>query len=481
MGLMVSLLGKSLGSAAVAGYAAHRLLSLSLSPLSLSPSSSPSLPRSVRVVLTGFASVLGLCCYLKAWVQDYWIDRAYTCCDRNRDLSGRVAVVTGGTAGGLGFAAAELLYRQGATVVVTVRTKEKGELAVERLRKLELESGLELGLELDLASSDDGNQNNSSSNSSSSSSNNRASYVLCDFLSESSVRNCASELQRRFGGKNNGIDFLVLNAGIASAPAPNRSEKKGKDGKAETEEAAAAAKKIGAAKVWMTNHVGPFVFANELMPLLIQKARLNPSDSPRVVWVSSGAHKKATIDWDDPFHPKGTGGAGRMTVYGQSKLANILHAREYQKRVRDRLRREEEEEGDDARSQPKADVKCFALTPGAVWTSIVATPTKLLYPLMWFVLRTPNTGAQVIKMACLDNDLKGGEYLSNCCVKEARGKDGCSNDEAQWKRLWELTEQQVEAKEYERWFEEPPAAGAIGVAVGAAVGADADAANKKTD
>jgi len=62
-------------------------------------------------------------------------------------------------------------------------------------------------------------------------------------------------------------------------------------------------------------------------------------------------------------------------------------------------------------------------------------------------------GAQVIKMACLDNDLEGGEYMSNCYVKESEGVDGCSKDEELWKRLWELTAKQVEQKEYEKLLE----------------------------
>ena len=31
-------------------------------------------------------------------------------------------------------------------------------------------------------------------------------------------------------------------------------------------------------------------------------------------------------------------------------------------------------------------------------------------------------------MACLDDNLKGGEYLSNCYVKPTEGQGGCSND-----------------------------------------------------
>ena len=403
---MISLFAKSIGSSAISGYAAHRLLSLpSLESLPL--------PRPARIALTGLASFAGFAYYAKVWIQDFYFDYSY---NDDRDLTGRTAIVTGGTLGGLGFAAAELLYKQGATVVVTVRSEEKGELAVAKLKDSNTNTS-------DGVDDDD-----------------RASYVICDFLSEPSVRKCAAEIMSRCG---NGIDFLVLNAGIASvSTSPTTAKKDAKDGDdADAEQEKKA--ELAAAKVWMTNHVGPFVFANELMPSLVQTAKRNPSEHPRVVWVSSGAHKKATIDWDNPFHPKGKN-KGSMKVYGQSKLANVMHAREYQKRVRDCLQRESD-------NSSKADVKCFALTPGAVWTSLLNAPT-LLYPLFWVVMRTPTKGAQVIKMACLDNELKGGEYLSNCCVKESQGKDGCSNDEEQWKRLWEVTEKQVAGKEYEAYL-----------------------------
>uniref|UniRef100_A0A7S4EMM5 Ketoreductase (KR) domain-containing protein n=1 Tax=Pseudo-nitzschia australis TaxID=44445 RepID=A0A7S4EMM5_9STRA len=400
MGSMISALPKAIGSSAISGYAAHRLLGLpSLTSLPL--------PRPARIALTGLASFAGFAYYAKVWIQDYYFDYSY---NDARDLTGRTAIVTGGTVGGLGFAAAELLYKQGATVVVTVRSEEKGELAVAKLKG--------------------GNDNDG-----------RASYVICDFLSEPSVRKCAAEIKTRCG---NGIDFLVLNAGIARGS--KTTKKESKDDTVAEQEAALAAKNADAAKIWMTNHVGPFVLANELMPSVVQTARRSPSEHPRVVWVSSGAHKKATIHWDNPFHPKEK---GTMLVYGQSKLANIMHAREYQKRVRECLQQESD---DNSTNKTNADVKCFALTPGAVWTKIFNVPT-LLYPLFWVVLRTPTLGAQVIKMACLDNDLKGGEYLSNCCVKETTGKDGCSNDEGQWKRLWEVTEKQVADKEYETYLD----------------------------
>ena len=405
MGTMFSLLAKAIASSAISGYGAHRLLLSSSSP----PSS-----RLARISLTGLASLAGLTYYLKVWIQDYYFDWSYK---DNRDLTGRTAVVTGGTAGGLGYAAAELLYRQGATVIITVRTKEKGEAALAKLKR---------------SSSSDGDSCDDGSSSS------RASFVLCDFLSESSVRNCAAEIKTKItdgangaNGANDGIDFLVLNAGISGQQA-------------------------NTARVWMTNHVGPWIFANELMPSLIQAAikhnNSNPSNQqscPRVVWVSSGAHKKSAIDFDDTFRPTKICGGSTLSSYGQSKLANIMHMREYQKRVREYLQQEIDNDNDINKSNA-ADIKCFAITPGAVWTNIF--PIKpLLYPLFWAVMRSPTMGAQVIKMACLDNAvLKGGEYLSNCYVKESQGIDGCSNDEEQWKRLWELTAKQVEEKEYEK-------------------------------
>ncbi|OEU09929.1 hypothetical protein FRACYDRAFT_271305 [Fragilariopsis cylindrus CCMP1102] len=116
-----------------------------------------------------------------------------------------------------------------------------------------------------------------------------------------------------------------------------------------------------------------------------------------------------------------------------------MHMREYQKRIRQEI------------NSNAADVKCFAVTPGAVWTNIIP-PTPFLYPLFWFILRSPTIGAQVIKMACLDkNILKGGEYLSNCYVKATEGENGCSNDENQWKKLWELSSKQIEENEYEKF------------------------------
>ena len=51
-------------------------------------------------------------------------------------------------------------------------------------------------------------------------------------------------------------------------------------------------------------------------------------------------------------------------------------------------------------------------------------------------------------MACIDQDIPGGAYLSNCYVKETEGAGGCSNDTAQWAKLWELSESQIKQNRF---------------------------------
>lgn len=397
MGIMFSFLAKAGASSALSGLAASHILSPEM------------LPPPLHTLATVLASMAGLLYYIKVWIHEYYIDWSYS---DNSDLTGRTAVVTGGTVNGLGFATAEILYEQGAKVIITVRTKEKGEAAITKLKGQ--------------TSIDDG----------------RASYVLCDFVSEASVRNCAAEIRSK---ASSGIDFLVLNAGISGRYVSKAGDTMLKN----DPHAEAKMKNKFTALVWMINYIGPWIFAKELMPLLVKTAKRKPSDHPRVVWVSSGAHKRASIHWEDPFHPD-QARAGLVSSYGQSKLGNLMHAREYQKRVRELLR----EESRDDKGSEKMDVKCFAITPGLVWTNFIPK-FRLLYPLFWFLMRSPRMGAQVIKMACLANDLKGGEYLSNCYVKESEGIDGCSKDEEQWQRLWELTAKHVEEKEHEKYIEIP--------------------------
>jgi NAD(P)-dependent dehydrogenase (short-subunit alcohol dehydrogenase family) len=126
------------------------------------------------------------------------------------DQHGRVAIVTGANSG-LGAAIARELARAGATVVMAVRNREKGERAVEEVRSHVPDAALELR-DLDLGDL-------------------------------ASVRAFASQHQGR-------LDLLVNNAGIMAPP------------RRETHD--------GFESQFGTNHLGHFALTGLLMPRLLE-------------------------------------------------------------------------------------------------------------------------------------------------------------------------------------------------------------------
>ena len=311
-------------------------------------------------------SVSAFLYYCRVWLQGYYFDRR---CLLTTNLAGKVALVTGCTVGGLGHAGAAILASMGCTLVVTARSDAKGKAAVEALRRV-------------------------------STTPERISYVLVEFASNDSVRACAQEVLKKLDR----LDFLVLNAGIGRHL-------------------------DGPPMVWQINQLGPFLFTELLTPLLTKTAKAH-DDGVRVVAVSSGAHKRAAINHDDPHASE--------AAYGQSKLAQVMHLKELQRRMR--LERGLEGEGR---------VRCVSVTPGMAHTNLTAPPLPLR-PLFWYMARSAHVGAQVIKMACIDPDVPGGAYLSNCYVKPSEGKDGCSNDPTEWAKLWALCEKGVQEAKHSR-------------------------------
>jgi len=152
------------------------------------------------------------------------------------EMSGRTCLITGGNSG-IGKATAVELARLGATVVITSRTKEKGETA---LAEIGAESGSH-SLEL----------------------------MLADMSSQESVRKLASD----FKAGHDKLHVLINNAGVYLT------------------------KRIptvdGLESTFAINHIGPFLLTNLLLDLLKSSA---PS---RVVNVTSDAHRGAKINFDD--------------------------------------------------------------------------------------------------------------------------------------------------------------------------------------
>ena len=77
---------------------------------------------------------------------------------------------------------------------------------------------------------------------------------------------------------------------------------------------------------WQTNYLAHWVFSSHLLPLMLSTSKTLPPGSVRIVNLSSSGHfsaPKGGINFDDTSLPK----SGGMARYGQSKLANVFHAK----------------------------------------------------------------------------------------------------------------------------------------------------------
>ncbi len=187
------------------------------------------------------------------------------------DLSARTAIVTGATTG-LGFETARTLAGAGARVILGSRTVEKGDAAVAAIRESAPDADL--------------------------------SHVQMDLADLTSVRACTDQI----AAQTDVLHLLINNAGIMFTPEGRTTE--------------------GHELQLGTNHLGHFVLANRLVPLLLAGA---PS---RVVVLSSGAHVISDVIWDDPDFLERP--YDKFDAYGQSKTANLLFAVELDRRLRDR-------------------------------------------------------------------------------------------------------------------------------------------------
>jgi NAD(P)-dependent dehydrogenase (short-subunit alcohol dehydrogenase family) len=183
------------------------------------------------------------------------------------DQTGRLAVVTGANSG-LGLVTARELARAGATVVVACRNTAKGEQAVDTIRAAVPGARAEVR-ELDLADL-------------------------------GSVRVFAA----RVAEENERVDLLINNAGVMAPP--RRTTVDGFESQ------------LG------TNHLGHFALTGLLLGKLLAAPR------PRVVTLSSGAHRMWRISFDNL---QGERHYQHWLAYGQSKLANLLFCFELQRRA----------------------------------------------------------------------------------------------------------------------------------------------------
>jgi NAD(P)-dependent dehydrogenase (short-subunit alcohol dehydrogenase family) len=181
--------------------------------------------------------------------------------------TGRTAIITGAT-GGLGYETALALAGAGATVVLTGRSDAKGRAALERI-----------AAQFPKAS---------------------VSYETLDLASLHSVADFAA----RFAGAHTSLDLLINNAGVMALPARQVTS----DG---------FEMQLG------TNYLGHYALTARLLPLLRR------ANQPRVVNLSSLAHRSGAIHFDDLQSARSY---APWKAYCQSKLAMLAFALELQRR-----------------------------------------------------------------------------------------------------------------------------------------------------
>ncbi|KAG7155356.1 retinol dehydrogenase 12-like [Homarus americanus] len=286
-------------------------------------------------------------------------------CKSQKKLEGKTVIVTGSSAG-IGKSAAQDFARRGARVILACRNLEKAQRVADEIIK--------------------------------NSGNNHVVVRKLDTSDLSSVRQFANEIIKA----EESLHILVNNAGIAGEP----KRKFTADGLELT---------------MATNYYGHFLLTNMLLKLLKKSA---PS---RIINVSSVMHNYCKkLDPEDLNFEKMS--FGRIKVYSQSKLCNVLFTLELSEKLRG------------------TGVTANSMNPGAVCTEIWTKDNSVIgyvqFVLFKLVGKDCDLGAQTIIYLAVSEDVDGvsGKYFEECkdsqCSKLGRHRGFA-------KKLWEASELDV--------------------------------------
>lgn len=280
-------------------------------------------------------------------------------------LDGKTVLITGANTG-IGKETALDMANRGARVILACRDMTRARLAADEIRQ---KSG-----------------------------NGNVVVKKLDLASLQSVRDLAKDVQEN----EKRLDILINNAGIMMCP------------KWKTED--------GFEMQFGVNHLGHFLLTNCLLDLLKKSA---PS---RIVIVSSLAHEKGHIQFDDINLDKDY---SREESYRQSKLANVLFCRELAERLQG------------------TGVTVYSLHPGVIRTelgrhlfpTLALWKRMILMPFM-MLIKSPWEGAQTTIYCAVDESLANvsGLYYSDCAPKTAAPQ---AQDDDAAKKLWDLSASMV--------------------------------------
>ncbi|XP_031483552.1 short-chain dehydrogenase TIC 32, chloroplastic-like [Nymphaea colorata] len=226
-----------------------------------------------------------------------------------------------------------------------------------------------------------------------------------DLTSKTSIKKFASE----YCSLNLPLNILINNAGVMATPFILSQD--------------------GIELQFATNHIGHFLLTDLLLEKMKNTARESNIEG-RIVNVSSEAHKfayKEGIRFDKINDKSGYGSFG---AYGQSKLANILHANE--------LSRHLKEEG--------VQITVNSLHPGSIATNLLryhSIVNSLAQVVSGFALKNVQQGAATTCYVALSPQVRGisGKYY--CDSNEATPSYHARDPELA-KKLWDFSKNLIQ-------------------------------------
>ncbi|CAO2838794.1 unnamed protein product [Amaranthus hypochondriacus] len=221
-----------------------------------------------------------------------------------------------------------------------------------------------------------------------------------DLSSMASVRKFALE----FSSSGCPLNLLINNAGIMATPF--------------------MLSKDNIELQFATNHLGHFLLTNILLERM-KKTALESKTEGRIVNVSSRRHKLSYPEGIRFAKINDPSGYNSLSAYGQSKLANVLHANELARRLK--------EEG--------VKVTVNSVHPGVVDTDIFRHHSLfrgLVDLVGQWIVKNVQQGAATTCYVALHPNVRGvsGKYFADCNTAKASTQ---SNDTDLARKLWELS------------------------------------------
>lgn len=272
-------------------------------------------------------------------------------------MKNRICFITGANSG-IGKITARELAKQGMSILMLVRNKEKGEQARNEIIKATGNHAIEL--------------------------------YTCDLSVQADIVKVANEINAR----HDKIDIFINNAGQIIPDYQTSTD--------------------GIEMTFAINHLGPFLLTNLLLDLI------KKGEEPRIINVSSEAHKFSKLDFNNLAAPKKY---SAWLAYGNSKLANILFTKQLAKEVK------------------KEGITVNCLHPGAVATNFGAGYTGIagaFFSLFRPFFISPEKGAETTIYLASSPEVTGmtGLYFDKKKPK-IPNKEALSDYNAQ--KLWEVS------------------------------------------